>query len=173
MAKLAIGDMVATDAQYHAKCLAKLYKQAELSRKACNISSSETLMHGIAFAELVSYIESYMESKVARPVFEMGDLKNLYISRLSERGEMPVHTTRLKNRILAAVPDLRSHTAGMFYFRMTKISEQLLNRRAMRTLIIILARASTIILRDVLKLTQAFDGRFAKNMLCLNLSQSW
>ena len=33
LAKLACGDMVAIDAQYHAKCLAKLYKRAQLSRK--------------------------------------------------------------------------------------------------------------------------------------------
>ena len=33
VAKLDCGDMVAIDAQYHAKCLAKLYKRAHLSRK--------------------------------------------------------------------------------------------------------------------------------------------
>ena len=33
LAKLACGDVVAIDAQYHAKCLEKLYKRAQLSRK--------------------------------------------------------------------------------------------------------------------------------------------
>ena len=33
LAKLACGDMATIDAQYHVKCLAKLYKRAQLSRK--------------------------------------------------------------------------------------------------------------------------------------------
>ena len=48
LAKLACGDMVAIDAQYHAKCLAKLYKRAQLSRKDQKFFP-ENVLHGIVF----------------------------------------------------------------------------------------------------------------------------
>ena len=55
LAKLSAGDMVAIEAKYHARCLAKLYNEVrqievdEMSNK--NIIGAK---HGIVFAELVS-----------------------------------------------------------------------------------------------------------------------
>jgi len=51
--------------------------------------SSEKVLHGIGFAELVSYIETYRGSLESRPIFKMADMKNLYITRLNELGFGP------------------------------------------------------------------------------------
>ena len=44
LVKLACGDMVAIDAQCHAKCLTKLYKRTQLSRKDQNFCSEKGYM---------------------------------------------------------------------------------------------------------------------------------
>jgi len=73
-------DLIASDAQYQAKCLAKLYKRAQLSRKDIK-KKSEKVSHGIVFAE---YIETYRSSLESRPIIKIADMKNLYITRLNE-----------------------------------------------------------------------------------------
>ena len=94
----------------------------------------------------------------------MADMKNLYITRLNELGldQVQVHTTRLKDRILAAIPDLKSQTEGRDIL--------LIYDEAIGTALkqacnddcdaLILAKASNIIRRDVFELTQSFNGRF-------------
>ena len=75
---------------------------------------SGSTFHGIACAELVSHTEESQDVPEARPVFYMTDMRSLYSSRLEElrvKG-MNVHTTRLKNRRLAAMPNLRAHNQG-------------------------------------------------------------
>ena len=165
LAKLAGGDMVAIDAQYHAKCLPKLYKRAQLSRKDQE-ESSEKVLHGIVFAELVSYIETYRGSLETRPIFKMADMKNLYISRLNELGldQVQVHTTRLKDRLLAAIPDLRSQTEGrdilLIYDEDIGTALKQACNDDCDSDALILAKASKIIRRDVFKLAQSFNGSF-------------
>ena len=122
------------------------------------------MLHGIFFAELVLYIETYRGSLESRPIFKMADMKNLYITRLNELGldQVQVHTTRLKDRILAAIPDLKSQTEGRDIL--------LIYDEAIGTALkqacnddcdaLILAKASNIIRRDVFELTQSFNGRF-------------
>ena len=52
----------------------------------------DSCLHGIAFAELVSFME---------------DMKSDGLTV-----EKRIHTTRLKNRLLSALPDLRAHSQG-------------------------------------------------------------
>ena len=56
LAKLAPGDPIALEAKYHRKCLANLYNRA---RDASSHAEDEPdgQLHGIAFAELVAYLE--------------------------------------------------------------------------------------------------------------------
>ena len=57
LAKLSAEDLVAQEAKYHAKCLTALYNKAQ---------SSKIVEHGIALAELVSYIhESRSNDQIA------------------------------------------------------------------------------------------------------------
>jgi len=76
--------MVALDAKYHAKCLVSLYNRA---RKAKNEGHSDeaNITSGIAFAELVMYIEDQIDDSKA-PVFKLNDLSQLYVSRMEKFG---------------------------------------------------------------------------------------
>ena len=64
LAKLAPGDMIALEAKYHLKCLTNLYNRARALENADAEKGSNEHFHGIAFAELVSFME---ELKVLLP----------------------------------------------------------------------------------------------------------
>ena len=67
-----MSDMQAQDAEYHRKCLVGLYNRSRNIRKNKNESPSETLVEGIALAELVSYLKA---SRVgdAKIIFKLSD----------------------------------------------------------------------------------------------------
>jgi len=96
----------------------------------------------------------------------MADMKNLYITRLNELGldQVQVHTTRLKDRILAAIPDLRSQTEGRDILLVYDEDIGTALKQACNddcdSDALNLAKASNIIRRDVIELTQSFNGRF-------------
>ena len=113
LAKLAPGDMIALEAKYHLNCLAMLYKRAQQAMPK-EEDADEARLHGIAFAELVAFMED-MRDEDCSPVFKLADLGNLYRARLEQLGatvDHRVHTTRLKIRLLAVFPQLREHTEG-------------------------------------------------------------
>lgn len=114
LAKLAAGDMIAIEAKYHSKCLAALYNRAR-SAKLVSHESDDSHLHGIAFAELVAFMEDFrMEQKIS-PVFKLADLAKLYQTRLEELGcstGCRVHTSRLKQRLLLAFPDIKTYMQG-------------------------------------------------------------
>ena len=74
IAKLAMGDMHAQDAEYHHKCLVGLYNRARSVRKNKNKSPSETSVEGIALAELVSYLKDSRVGDVTT-IFKHCDLE--------------------------------------------------------------------------------------------------
>ncbi len=115
--KLSGGDMVAQDAKYHVRCLVSLYNKA----RACNtdnktklVKSSDQVLHGIALA-LIVYIDEAQSDEVS-PVFRLADLMELYSARLKQLGLEKqvgrIHSTRLKERILAHLPGIRAHSEG-------------------------------------------------------------
>ena len=70
MSKLAAGDMVAIDAKYHIKCLTQLYRRAAKLHR----DTAELALKGIAFAELVAYIEMYRDNMETAPIFNLAHL---------------------------------------------------------------------------------------------------
>lgn len=79
-------------------------------------------IHGIAFAELVSYIEESRQEDAA-PLFKLSNLANLYQSRMHQLGGPEVgkvHSTRLKFRLMNAIPDLEAHSQGGMCFLLSK-----------------------------------------------------
>lgn len=99
-------DMVALEAKYHAKCLTSLYYHASTVQTEQEGSDNlDNILCGIAFAELVMYIEeSRLKDPTTAPVFKLADLSKLYSSRLGQLGikqERCIQSTRLKQRILA------------------------------------------------------------------------
>ena len=65
---------------------------------------------------MVSYIEEIRaESTTSIPVFKLTELAKLYADQLEELGAKimgSIHTTRLKDRILANIPDMQAHKHG-------------------------------------------------------------
>ena len=60
-------------------------------------------------------MEDMSSDEDSAPVFKMIDITELYTERLKQLGltvEARIHTTRLKNRLLSALPDLRAHSHG-------------------------------------------------------------
>ena len=117
IAKLSAGDMVALEAKYHTKCLVGLYNRARKAKsKRLNGVCEEEVASRIAFAELVMYIEEIRNSDEQQaPVFKLSDLAQLYVSRMEQLGvklDARVHTTRLKQRLLAQFMDMQAQKQG-------------------------------------------------------------
>ena len=114
LAKLSAGDLIAQDAQYHLNCLNSLYNRAR-ETKLSEDSNRDRMNHGLAFAELVSYIEETRIDTSITPVFKLSDLVTLYTTRLEQLGSNVVgrvHSTDLKKKILAYFFDMKPHKQG-------------------------------------------------------------
>ncbi|KAG0724212.1 hypothetical protein GWK47_041115 [Chionoecetes opilio] len=106
------GDMIAIEAKYHRSCLRALYNKI---RPAALKDEDADRLHGIAFAELVVFMEDMHADEDNAPVFILSDVANLYKTRLEQLGATVtnrIHTTRLKDRLLSVLPDLRAHSQG-------------------------------------------------------------
>ncbi len=108
--------MIAQDAKYHLKCLVSLYNKTEAvhDKNKNNQESMENISYSITLAELLAYIDEARKDDDIR-VFKFTDLCKLYSTRLQQLGveqHDSVHSTRLKNRILAHFPDLAAHKEG-------------------------------------------------------------
>jgi hypothetical protein len=114
LTKLAAGDMIAIDAVYHHDCLRSLYNRARQAIPK-GIDGEDSCLHGIAFAELVAFLEDMNSAEENAPVFKLADIAELYKARLEQLGmtvENRIHTTRLKDRLLSVLPDLRANSQG-------------------------------------------------------------
>ena len=114
LSKLASGDIHALDAYYHPSCLTALYngvRNIRSSKEQEDSKSSRVASEAIALAELVMYID-----EAPRPmVFQLSDLAKMYSCLLEQLGgHVPrrVNSTRLKDRLLAQIPDLGAYTEG-------------------------------------------------------------
>ena len=70
----------------------------------------DSCLHGIALAELVAFLEDMRSDEESVPIFKLTEIAQLYKVRLEQLGlavEKRIHTTRLKKRLLSALPDLR------------------------------------------------------------------
>ena len=85
LAKLSAGDMVAIEAKYHRNCLRALYNKI---RPAALKDEDEDRLYGIAFAELVVFMEDMHADEDNVPVFKLSDVANLYMTRLEQLGVM-------------------------------------------------------------------------------------
>ena len=168
LAKLSAGDMIAQEAKYHSRCLVTLYNRARDFKSAGDKDTDEEKMHhGLAFASLLSYIEDIKASDDVAPIFKMTDLADLYDSRLKQLGTNMgnrIHTTKLKNRILAYFPDLEAHKQGRDVVlvcnkdignAIKKACEYDADSDAVH-----LVRAANAIRRDMFKMKTKFQGKF-------------
>ena len=126
-------------------------------------------MDAIVFAELVMYIEEARFEESTTPVFKLADMAQLYSLRLQQLGvtnEKRMHTTRLKQRLLACFPDMRAQSKGRDVllafdedvgYALSKACEQDCDSDAVH-----LARAAQIVRRHMFDLN-TFTGSFEEN----------
>ena len=132
----------------------------------------ERQIHGIAFSEIVSFIEeTYNSCNDVLPLFKLSDLSKMYSRTLESLGlsiEGRIHGTRLKHRIMAQFEDLREYKDGrevILAFN-SEVGEALTCAASIDydDEGDILAEAARIIRRDVLNFnTSNFNGQFEPN----------
>jgi len=120
IAKLSAGDMISQETVYHAKCLVALYNKAERSKQS-TVNGNEKRIQGIALAQLVPYIEEMRAETMgsAPTVFRLAELADMYSNCLAQLGvevSGRVHSTDLKERLLANVRGLQAHKKGRDIF---------------------------------------------------------
>lgn len=171
LAKLSAGDLIAQEAKYHTQCLVSLYNKARGVKLSEETDTDiDRVNHGIALAELVCYIDETRADSDVAPLFKMTDLTNLYSNRLQQLGtNIRVHSTKLKNRILGYFPDMEAHKQGreiVLVFNkdighaLRKACEQDADDDAVH-----LARAATILRRDMFKMKAVFSDSFPSKCL--------
>ena len=112
LAQLSMGNMQALDAKYHSKCLMSLYNHAKASVNAEYKTGHESVVSRITLTELALYIEDTHLKEDTSPIFT---LAHLYVTRMEQLGvplDMRVNTTRLKEGLLAQLPDLWAQSKG-------------------------------------------------------------
>ena len=166
LAKLSAGDLIVQDAQYHVQCLVSLYNRAR-ETKLSDDFDVDSVNHGIAFAELVSYIEDSRMDNLVASVFKLTDLVNLYSTRLKQLGTdvtERIHSTKLKDRLLGYFQDIEAHKQGRDEVlisnkdvgsALSKACEHDADNDAVH-----LARATSIVRRDMFKMKNQFNGSF-------------
>ena len=101
------------------QCLVSLYNRAR-ETKLSDDFDVDSVNHGIAFAELVSYIEDSRMDNLVAPVFKLTDLVNLYSTRLKQLGTDVtgrIHSTKLKDRLLSGHRSSQARTRCGPYFQ--------------------------------------------------------
>ena len=167
LGKLSSGDMIAQDAVYHINCLSTLYRKAEKAHLMDETDNTERQLHGIALAELVLYIDETRDNKDEVQVLKLTDLAKMYSARLNQLGvdvSGRLHTTELKNRILAQFPDMQAHREGRDVLLAFKDDIVFALKKAYDTDFdeaIILPKAANIVRRDMMNMnTRTFSGSF-------------
>ena len=133
------------------------------------MQTKNATISGIVFAELVMFFEEARFEENIAPVFKLADLVKLYESRLKQlqiETDEKVHSTRLKERLLKHLPDLRAHNKGRDVFlvfqndigaALVKVVEQDDDDDAVQ-----LAHAAKIVRKDLFEKSSSFNGSFRK-----------
>ena len=171
LAKLSsVSDLIALEAKYHTKCLANLYNRVRaLNRKSSvdkHVEVDDGDIHSLAFAQLVAYIEEYRSDTSITPIFKLRDVVNLYNNRICQLGGSgTVHSTRLKQQLLAHFSDMRAHDEGRDILLMFDydIGPTVLSaaQTACTADALCLSRAAEIVRRNIFRSVPPFSGKFA------------
>ena len=118
LSKLAGGDLIALEVKYHSNCAVMYRNRIRSKKREQNTPSSRNIRkyEGMAFFHLVSDIEEYRYDKDA-PTFILCNLVKQYDSILNNippegLGPPSTHSTRLKQKLLAEIPDLQFFKKG-------------------------------------------------------------
>ena len=121
IAKLSEGDMMATEAKYHKKCLTNLYNNLKLKRNSAKGAKEQLREIEIkALEDVVKYVKDTIKASQldgSTPVFQQKSLADLYKDRIVCHGKLidsidaegfakTVHSTHLREKIMDKVPGL-------------------------------------------------------------------
>lgn len=167
LAKLSAGDLMAQEAKYHSRCLVNLYNKTRPSRSDQEDTQSENIGHGIALAELIMYINESRTTDDVATVFKLRDLADIYHKKIEQFGlsvTSRVNTTRLKERILAHIPDLEAHREGRDTYLVFNKDIGPAIRKAFEEDAddegIHLVKAASVVRRHMLSMSNKFTGTF-------------
>ena len=110
LSKISGGDLVAIEAKCHLNCLVSYRNKYRSMQRATSTGDSvncteEPILQARAFADLVSHIESSVDSGVF--IFKLSELSKLYENHLLELGiPKGINKTRLKLKLLGHFSDL-------------------------------------------------------------------
>ena len=164
LAKLSSGDMIATDAVYHKHCLTGLFTRyrSSMRQKESSFGNSKLKCEAIALAELISYVEEIRQTK---SIIKLSDIVQLYKSRLEQLGgdiSQRINATRLKEAVLAQIPDLEAHKSNyevILSFK-TGTGSTLLEatKRDHDSEAVVLMQAAEIIRKEIFQTQYRFEG---------------
>ena len=166
LARLSVGDMTASDAVYHKKCMTVLHtRYRSFVRKNEEASSSQNMPpESVALAELISYLEE-MKCTDDSYTFKLADLTKLYTERLAQLGgdiSKRINSTHVKDKLLRHLPQLEAHKSNHEVVLSFKedIGEALLHacRQSSDNDAVILMRAAQIVRKDILQKQYQFNG---------------
>ena len=168
LAKLALGDLTALDAQYHNQCLTALTNRDRDAIHAKTDSIKQQAIKGIALAELVSYVQETKLGTGSQPIFMLSDLKKLYQARLQQLNaplNTIVNSTRLKERLIENVPGLTAHTKSnnkVFLVFEENLGEVIdfSTKTDHDSDAAILAKAAQIVRKQMMSISTEFNGSF-------------
>lgn len=163
LGKLSEGDLHALDARYHQPCMLSLrnrYK-ALMRKQSSSDAASDKCLDGIVLSELVFFIE---EQRGRRSVFRLSDLSKSYDKRMLELDptyNRKVNSTRLKERLLTHIGDLKAQRQGKDIVLLFDADMADIVRMASQDDDAIhLARAAQIVRREILAQDYSFEGTF-------------
>lgn len=84
--------MIAQEAKYHPRCLVSLYNKVAVQQDKEGLDTTNSANHGIALAELLTYIDEARIDEDVAPVFKLANLLKLYSTRVEQLGA--VHDIR-------------------------------------------------------------------------------
>ena len=119
LTKLAGGDLIAQEAKYHSTCAVSFYTRVRSKLREQNTPASQNVRNyeQIAFLHLVSDVEEYRYDTDV-PTFVLSELVSKYdkiLANILPEELCPpskTHSTRLKDKLLAEIPDLHFYRNG-------------------------------------------------------------
>lgn len=172
LAKLGGEDLIALEASYYASCLSMLYRSTEYAKREAVLGDEKPhRLEGITLADLVTFIdESRTNSGGELPTFKLADLAKMYTNRLQQLGMENTarpNSSRLKERIIAQVPDLQPYNKGRDVYlafgedvgnALHKVHKEDSDDEAIH-----LAKAAAIVREDILTNKYSFNGSFERD----------
>ena len=171
------GDMIARDAEYHLKCLSKLYREAQsCERGTYGETQKESEKREIVFHEIIDYLEMFRESATR---VSMSSIMKLYKQRLELQNldSSGTHTTRLRKSILDAIPDIKevrhdNGTYDLIYDNDLSAIVKELKDVSVNEKISLFLKVARLIRQEVLEKKHEFKGNFNPNSEKDSVSES-